>query len=173
MTLRLYLASAAVSAAFLTLSSLPAQAQAPGRHLSLSYSAQSAADKPAAGRPATARSFMIQALFTTTKKAFDAWYKSTSDAPPRATSKFPSGTSEIGYYFAYARAVPKVTKIRVNIYADDGSLVVQGILHTLHHWTGSLGNYFYDQPSFPDGTYRMTVMYNNKPLRSTTFKIGK
>jgi hypothetical protein len=50
---------------------------------------------------------------------------------------------------------------------------VQGILHTLHHWGGSLGNYFYDQPAFPDGTYRMTVLYNNKPMRSTTFTVGK
>src|SRR5690349_19708455 len=116
MKLRVYLASAAVSVALLGLSGLPANAQVYGTHLTHSYSGVRTADKPVAGHTSVTRSFMIPSLITTTKKAFDAWYKSTSDAAPRATSKFPSGTSEIGYYFAYAHAVPKVTKIRVNIY---------------------------------------------------------
>lgn len=118
------------------------------------------------------RGLAVPAFYATTKSTIDAWQKSTSDTPPARTRFFAAGTANIGYYFSFTGATPKATTFHVDIYRASGALFISGDHHTLHYASGYFGNYFYDQPAFPNGVYTMKVTINNQVYKSTAFSVG-
>jgi hypothetical protein len=127
----------------------------------------------ATARFSVRRGLAVPSFYTATKSAITAWQKSASDTPPKRTRFFPAGTVNVGYYFSFIGATPKVTTFHVNIYDASGALFIGGDKHTLHYATGYFGNYFYaNKPSFPKGIYTMTVTMNGKLYKSTVFSVG-
>lgn len=114
----------------------------------------------------------VPTFYTGTKKAIEAWQNASSAPNPARTTRFPSGTSAVGYYLSFVGATPGATSFRCTVYDAAGHIAAQGDAHTLHHVSGYFGNYFYNTPSFPDGHYQVTLRMKGLPPRSIAFTVG-
>ena len=118
------------------------------------------------------KGIVIPDFYPISKTSFDTWTKSTSDAAPAKTTVFPSGTKNIGYYFSYAGTTPKVTSFRIVINDSSGKALIKGDLHKVSYNTGFFANYFYNDPSFPSGSYSMQIYINEALVKTSTFVVS-
>jgi hypothetical protein len=77
----------------------------------------------------------------------------------------------VGYIVRYAGATPKVSSLQIVIYTSSGNVYSSGHIHKLPHTTGTFADYFYYNPHFAGGAYKMKLLANGKADGSTSFSV--
>ncbi len=126
-----------------------------------------------ASQPAVtqAASLKINKFYTISRKSYDKWV-ATHKTLPSAVKVFKAGTKDVGYLLDYSGAKPKVSTFQIIIYDGSGKEFSSGDVHKLSYKDGNFANYFYNDPSFPGGTYKMKLLLNGKAAGSTSFSVA-
>jgi hypothetical protein len=121
--------------------------------------------------PTQAASLKITSFYTIARKSYDSWV-ATHKVFPSPLKRFKAGTKDVGYILEYTGAKPKVSTFQIIIYDGSGDVFSTGDVHKLSYKSGNFANYFYNDPSFPGGTYKMKLLLNGKAARNTSFFVG-
>src|SRR5579871_5598651 len=121
--------------------------------------------------PARAAGVTVSSFYATTKQAYDAWPKTNYKAPLPVTS-FPSGTSTIAFYLAYAGA-SKTSGYYIVLRHHHGDTV--DVLGWFKLSTGHSSNMSYLNAvatSFPDGAYDADLVIDDRLASTITISVG-
>ncbi len=116
----------------------------------------------------------IVTYYTATKQAFDAWNATSSTADPPKTTTFPSGTTDVAFYFHYRGATAKVTQFKLVVHRAGAVYLTDGP-YTLTYVNG----YYMDavtapkHAAYPAGTYSTDLVIGGVTVATTSFTVNE
>ena len=117
----------------------------------------------------------ISTFISTTQASLVKWFKSPAVYPlPKAVTRFPAGTTTIGYCFIYKGAKAKITTHQVIVHGPHG-LELKGSGPTVLTYASGAGGGYLSPPqqlAFPSATYTADFLINGKQAVQITFTVG-
>jgi hypothetical protein len=111
-------------------------------------------------------------FYSATTTAYKAWAASTSTARPAKTTSFGCQTTTVAFYFEYANAVPKHTKLQILVYLHTGngpeSVEARTTPFTLTHKSGLAMNTVTEKSGF-EGPYRAMLLVDGHAAQHADF----